>query len=242
MRAIVAAAFALMLASPAYASDYYSDVAYDWTGVYGGVHAGFLQANINVDGRPRTIQGQPSIDDLELSYERDVDGFVGGALGGVNFQAGSFVFGLDMDFGGVAADGSGSEHLEGTEENVRFQHGMDWNAHVRGRLGFALDRVFIYGAGGLAVADFDVKSNRALQSESDLDDGGHATGWSAGGGLEYAVTDNVLVRAEYLHDEYSEEEFIVTDVTLVSDKFEVGFTDNIFRVGVSWKFMGGMAF
>jgi opacity protein-like surface antigen len=56
------------------------------------------------------------------------------------------------------------------------------------------------------------------------------------------VTDNVLVRAEYLHDEYSEEEFIVTDVTLVSDKFEVGFTDNIFRVGVSWKFMGGMAF
>ena len=147
MRAIVAAAFALMLASPAYASDYYSDVAYDWTGVYGGVHAGFIQANINVDGRPRTIQGQPSIDDLELSYERDVDGFVGGALGGVNFQAGSFVFGLDMDFGGVAADGSGSEHLEGTEENVRFQHGMDWNAHVRGRLGFALDRVLVYGAG-----------------------------------------------------------------------------------------------
>jgi outer membrane immunogenic protein len=243
MRAIVAAVFALMLVSPAHASDFYSDVAYDWTGVYGGVHAGFIQANVTVDGRARLIEGQPSTDRLDLSYERDVDGFVGGALGGVNFQAGSFVFGLDMDFGGVVADGEGTEHVEGTEMDIRFQHGIDWNAHVRGRLGFALDRVLVYGAGGLAIADFDVKSNRSLQSDNDLDDGGHATGWSAGGGLEYAVTDNLLIRAEYLHDDYTDEEFIVNDVTaVVSDNFQVGFTDDIFRVGVSWKFMGGMAF
>jgi opacity protein-like surface antigen len=111
MRAIIAAAFALMLVSPACASDYYSDVAYDWTGVYGGVHAGFIQANINVDGRVRTPR-EPGTDILDLSYERDFDGFVGGALGGVNFQAGSFVFGLDMDFGGVVADGEGTEHVE----------------------------------------------------------------------------------------------------------------------------------
>jgi outer membrane immunogenic protein len=253
MRAIVAAAFAVMLASSAHASDYYSDVAYDWTGVYGGVHAGFIQANVTIDARSQLIEGQTSADRLDLSYERDVDGFVGGALGGVNFQAGSFVFGLDMDFGGVVADGEGTEHVEGTEEDVRirFEHGIDWNAHVRGRLGFALDRVLFYGAGGLAIADFDVKSNRSLQSDNDLDDGGHATGWSAGGGLEYAVTDNLLIRAEYLHDEYSGEgngsgrgeKFVVCDVTnVLCDNFEVGLTDNIFRVGVSWKFMGGMAF
>ncbi len=242
MRAIVAAAFALMLVSPAYASDYYSDVAYDWTGVYGGVHAGFIQANVTVDGRVRTPR-EPGTDILDLSYERDFDGFVGGALGGVNFQAGSFVFGLDMDFGGVVADGEGTEDIEGTEDSVRFQHGIDWNAHVRGRLGFALDRVLVYGAGGLAVADFDVKSNRSLQSDNDLDDGGHATGWSAGGGLEYAVTDNLLVRAEYLHDEYTDEKFAVCDLTnVLCDNFQVGFTDNIVRVGISWKFMGGMAF
>jgi outer membrane immunogenic protein len=242
MRAFIASAFALMLVSPAYASDYYSDVAYDWTGVYGGVHAGFIQANVTIDGRVRTLR-EPGTDILDLSYERDFDGFVGGALGGVNFQAGSFVFGLDMDFGGVVADGEGTENVEGTEENVRFEHGMDWNAHVRGRLGFSLDRLLFYGAGGLAVADFDVKSNRSLQSDEDLDDGGHATGWSAGGGLEYAVTDNLLVRAEYLHDEYTDEKFVVCDVTnVLCDNFEVGFTDNIFRVGVSWKFMGGMAF
>jgi outer membrane immunogenic protein len=249
MRAIVAAAFALMLASPAYASDYYSDVAYDWTGVYGGVHAGFIQANINVDARTRPIEGE-AIDRLTLSYERDFDGFVGGALGGVNFQAGNFVFGLDMDFGGVAAeDGEGTAHGKSTiggeviEEDIRFQHGMDWNAHVRGRLGFAMDRVFVYGAGGLAIADFDVKSNRGLQTDQDIDDGGHATGWSAGGGLEYAMTENLLVRAEYLHDDYTEERGIcVTIAGDCNDNVRVDFTNNIFRVGVSWKFMGGMAF
>jgi hypothetical protein len=57
------------------------------------------------------------------------------------------------------------------------------------------------------------------------------------------VTDNLLVRAEYLHDEYTNEKFVVCDVTnVLCDNFDVGFTDNIFRVGVSWKFMGGMAF
>jgi outer membrane immunogenic protein len=242
MRAIVAAAFALMLMSPAHAADYYySDVAYDWTGVYGGVHAGFIQGNVTVD------QTKVPVDGLDVSYERDFDGFVGGALGGVNFQAGSFVFGLDMDFGGVAADGEGTAHGKGTvdgediEEDIRFHHGIDWAAHVRGRLGFALDRVLVYGAGGLAIADFDVQSSKGVQGNNRLDDGGHATGWSAGGGLEYAATDNLLVRAEFLHDEYTDEKGIC-GLILGCNNFEVGFTDNIFRVGVSWKFMGGMAF
>jgi outer membrane immunogenic protein len=249
MRAIVASAFALMLVSPAYAADFEGE-AYDWTGIYGGVHAGFIQANVNVDAQTRHIEGEPTTDRLNLSYERDVDGFVGGALGGVNFQAGNFVFGLDMDFGGVAAgDGDGTAHAKGTiggeviEEDIRFQHGMDWNAHVRGRLGFAMDRVFVYGAGGLAIADFDVKSNRGLQSNQDIDDGGHATGWSAGGGLEYAMTENLLVRAEYLHDDFTEEGGICHTVANdCLDNVKVDFTNNIFRVGVSWKFMGGMAF
>jgi outer membrane immunogenic protein len=217
--AIVAAAFALVLASPAKASDYLTDIApYDWTGVYGGLHAGFIQANASVESR-------------DVNFDRDFDGFVGGVLGGVNFQAGNVVFGLDMDFGGVAAD-------EGTDkaDDVRFQHGMDWVAHIRGRLGYALDRLLLYAAGGLAIADFDVKANNGL------DDGGHATGWSVGGGLEYALTDNVLVRAEFLHDEYPEEQTQVCSVTLVCTKFDVDFSDNIFRVGASWKFMSGMAF
>ena len=250
MRNIVAAASVLLLVSPAHAADYFDGVAYDWTGVYGGVHAGFIQANVNVDAQTRFIEGEPTTDRLNLSYERDVDGFVGGALGGVNFQAGNFVFGLDMDFGGVAAgDGDGTAHAKGTvggeviEEDIHFQHGMDWNAHVRGRLGFAMDRVFVYGAGGLAIADFDVKSNRGLQSDQDIDDGGHATGWSAGGGLDYAVTDNLLVRAEYLHDDFIEEGGIChTIANDCLDNVKVDFTNNIFRVGVSWKFGGGMAF
>ena len=91
------------------------------------------------------------------------------------------------------------------------------------------------------MADFDVKSSRGVQGNNQLDDGGHATGWSAGGGLEYAATDNLLVRAEFLHDEYTDEKGIC-GLILGCNNFEVGFTDNIVRLGVSWKFMGGMAF
>src|SRR5262249_16842293 len=148
---------------------------------------------------------------------------------------GNIVFGLDMDFGGTATD-DGTDKIRGrdTADDIRFEHGMDWVAHVRGRLGYALDRLLIYAAGGLAGADFDVKANNGL------DDGGHATGWSVGGGLEYAITDNVLVRAEFLHDDYTDEKVPVCDVTLVCTNFRDSFSDNIFRIGASWKFMGGM--
>jgi opacity protein-like surface antigen len=68
--AIVAVAFALVLASPAKAADYLADVApYDWTGVYGGVHVGFIQANVSVENR-------------DLDFDRDFNGFAGGVLGG----------------------------------------------------------------------------------------------------------------------------------------------------------------
>jgi outer membrane immunogenic protein len=217
--AFVAAGFALVVASPAQASDYLADVApYDWTGVYGGLHAGFVQANVTVDNR-------------DLNYDHDFDGFIGGVLGGVNFQAGNIVFGLDMDFGSAAADGG-----DGSASGVRFHQDLDWVAHVRGRLGVAVDRLLIYGAGGLAAANFDVQGNNRLQ------DGGTTTGWSAGGGLEYALTDNVLIRAEFLHDDYTNEKAAACDVTLVCTGFDIGASDNIFRIGASWKFMGGMAF
>ncbi|MCP4318348.1 MAG: porin family protein [Hyphomicrobiales bacterium] len=63
---------------------------------------------------------------------------------------------------------------------------------VRGRIGYAMDRWHIYATGGLALADFD--SQFAGLGDPDIE-----TGWAAGGGVEYMITDNISARAEYLY-------------------------------------------
>src|SRR5215211_1928236 len=107
----------------------------------------------------------------------DDGGFVGGAQAGYNYQIGSFVVGLEgdiqyADFGGddvVLSDGS-----------VADFNNSDWFGTVRARAGVAFDRALIYATGGFAFAD-------------------DATGWTVGGGLEYAFTNNLSAKIEGLY-------------------------------------------
>jgi outer membrane immunogenic protein len=214
-----------LMAGPAWAADYGNVEVYDWSGVYGGAHAGFIWADVDVDR-----SGSDFVDTLGSGFKADFDGFIGGILGGVNFQAGNVVFGMDMDFGWSTAEGNTRRDL------INYDHDVDWVSHFRGKVGFALDRVLFYGAGGLALADFNVTGS------NELDDGGTTAGWSAGGGLEYALTDNILIRGEYLHDEYIDDNVQACDNIGNCANFNIGSSDNIVRLGVSFKFEGGLAF
>jgi len=108
-------------------------------------------------------------------------GFLVGSTLGANFQAGAFVFGLegDIDYSGVtttmpAADGGGTFNSR-------------WIATARGRAGYAIDRVLLYVTGGGAFAN--------LQAPGVTTTG---TGWTAGAGVEFALTQNWTAKAEYL--------------------------------------------
>ena len=96
MKKTVLAIFMLLGSScMAAATDIAEPVAYDWSGFYGGVHAGYLWGDVNV-----TENGgaQPS---------GKIDGFVGGPLAGFNMQFDNLVFGVEGDFGWSEADGHG---------------------------------------------------------------------------------------------------------------------------------------
>lgn len=64
--------------------------------------------------------------------------------------------------------------------NNAFSNNNDWFGTVRGRAGVAFDRALVYGTGGFAFAD-----------------GGN--GWTAGGGVEYAFTNNLSAKVEGLY-------------------------------------------
>ena len=173
---------------------------FSWTGFYLGVHAGATfgdnDAQISINGEPYFHDG--SNDPFSLSAA----GFEGGVQAGYNWQVDSFVFGVEADFGGMSA----SDDIGGSG-NPQFWNGLeteyDWLATVRGRLGYAWDRVLVYGTAGLAVSQFTdsyhFRETTDPDNTTDRSWDDTATGWTVGGGIEYAVTDNIFLRVEGLY-------------------------------------------
>ena len=155
---------------PAAGPDFYTPApAFSWTGAYLGLQGGY---------------GWGSSDN-ELPADNTVktNGWQGGVYGGYNWQTpGALVLGIEAD---VNASGE-----KGTNAGTTISN--PWNGSVRGRLGVAADRFLIYGTGGVAFGN--VKATDGITTESAT-----RTGWTAGVGVEAAVTDNVTARLEYRH-------------------------------------------
>lgn len=154
---------------------------YNWGGLYFGFNAGYGFGTSNfVD--PADPGGQTG--------NFSVTGFVAGPTIGVNFQTDAFVYGAEADFDGSLMDGKKSSPFcsTGTQCETRSR----WIGTLRARLGYAADRVLIYGTGGGALGDISVGQSGTLQSTT-------KGGWTAGAGLEAAFTENLTARIEYLY-------------------------------------------
>jgi len=196
----------------------------------------------------------PSADDFTLDDEdratlfspsvrgnSDVS-FMGGGQLGYQRQFGNMVFGLEGDFDGVA---SNRNEATARSPSVRFnifddadvvnsvltskyQAEVNWQASVRGRLGYANGRFLLYGTGGVAFADVSVSArdtvtSHVFDSETGIGgteepggvqihrvsghDDGTLVGWTAGAGAEYALCPLVSLGIEYRHNDFGSETF-----------------------------------
>lgn len=111
------------------------------------------------------------------------DQFVGGVHAGHNWQSNAWVYGLEAD---------------GT-----FGDEIDYLASVRGRIGLATSRMFFYGTGGVAFIDAerDYVSFAGVPFSGDASE----TGWVAGGGAEYKLTNNWNLGVEALHYSFDDD-------------------------------------
>ncbi|NHT76928.1 outer membrane protein [Ferranicluibacter rubi] len=141
--------------------------------------------------------------------ERELDGGAAGAHAGYNLQSGSIVYGIENDVN-YNFDSKGSAKTE-------------WDASGRARVGYALDRTLIFATAGVAAAGAVVERPAAGKKDEIL------IGWTAGGGIEHAVTDNILVRGEYRYTDFGEKDF--------GDSVgKFGATQNKVILGASFKF------
>ena len=77
----------------------------------------------------------------------------------------------------------------------------NWEAHIRARAGWAFDDLTVFAAGGLAIAGVEFGYQSIYDGSYDWDSK-TLVGWTAGAGLDYAATDHISVRFEYLYDDY----------------------------------------
>ena len=164
---------------------------------------------------------------LAAEAREDEIGAVGGGQVGYNHQIGPFVVGLEADFafadlrnrrddtmafadafgGGLVGVLNAARNQQLTY-NTSLQTRVEWFGTVRGRLGIAIDRGLIYATGGFAygqietsVASFTTPADffAPFIDENRGRTSGIRGGWTAGGGFEYALTDSVALKGEYLY-------------------------------------------
>jgi len=199
---------------------------FSWTGVYIGGQIGYQW------GPSRTQDFSLLTGALGTSQPNyNADGVVGGAHIGYNYQINQFVVGAEGDVDGSSFSGHGTS-LAGL---YNFTTRIDVEGSVRARAGYAWDRALIYATGGAAFAS--IRNSYTFLTTGNADDlSTTRAGWTAGAGVEYAVTNNWSVRAEYRYTDFGAYSDALTNSSggLAGEhKHE---TENSVRVGFSYKF------
>ncbi len=178
-------------------------------------------------------------------------GTIGGAQAGYNWQVGTFVLGVETDLQGSKIGGSKTNtsllHNDGTGFNpgtyASQQQDLDWLGTLRARAGVLVaPSLLTYVTGGLAYGKVSYSSivvstnsgSTFATSESDT-----KTGWTVGGGIEWAIDRNWSLKGEYLY-------YDLGDITMVADpspanppfqiQSHIETRGSIGRVGLNYKF------
>ncbi len=189
-------------ARPVYKAPMVAPAVFSWTGCYiGGNIGGKWPRTSGTVGIPATAVTGASV--LVFDDSSSSDGtFIGGGQVGCNYQTGPFVIGIEGDvdwqrWNRAFAVGAVVPPLFVTGDN--FSLSSRWQASLRGRVGYAWDRVLLYVTGGAAWTDVTVGANfipfggfpGTIASERQT-----LTGATVGGGLEYAITNNLSLGVE----------------------------------------------
>jgi outer membrane immunogenic protein len=177
-RALLAATFLSALASQAFAADRVVPVTrvvpaptvFDWTGAYFGIQAG--------GGWGRTAWEDSGASDTFTTS----GSFLGGNLHYL-WQTGGLVFGLDGEANYSWVEGADPQSGDATD--------IKWFGTVGGKLGFGADRLLLYVTGGWGFASIEGSySGSATRTHN---------GWTAGGGVDYALTNRLILGVQYRH-------------------------------------------
>ena len=227
---------------------------FTWSGFYIGGNAGyafstqrseittglsaFNEAIVAGGGRPRFAR-------------LDQEGFTGGGQIGYNYQIGALVIGLEAD--AAYTDLAARRAIVTAGAVNTYRQDLNFLGTVRGRVGYAFDRLMIYGTGGLAYGDVDTRAtffSGPTQASAPAFIGGRAgidIGWTAGAGVEYALptsfslfnSNAITLKAEALYYDLGSRNVGITNTAAgIGPGYRANFETNgvIARAGINFKF------
>ena len=196
------------------------DHGYNWQGLYLGANAGYGWGSDNASTfvGPTTASGSVS-----------PDGWLGGGQIGYNAQFNALVLGLEADLQG--ADISDTTALAGGAF-TQATTDIEWFSTLRGRIGYAAGPALLYVTGGWAFADVSTSVSQTTgvgsvaMSSDDI-----KSGYTVGGGVEWAFAPNWSLKTEYLYVDLGEDSFSTPVGTYTTE------TDfHTARVGLNYRF------
>ncbi len=213
---------------------------FSWTGFYVGANGGWgldhFAFPYNTGGSPTFVTGTSGITSggaviggqIGFNYELTNLAFIGHAVIGVE---------ADSDWSGI----TGSSTVSNGPYTATFGTRVENFGTLRSRLGYNFDRLLLYFTAGLSYMTVNTNtnvngptaSNTVTRSAWPLDVGKVGV---VGIGAEYAVTNNITVKAEYLYDWAGArwETFALAPGTAID--FNTRSMYHIARVGVNYKF------
>lgn len=212
---------------------------YTWTGCYVGGYVG------DAWGRAKSTAASSGAE--YASY--DLSGFVGGATVGCNYQFGTWVFGVEGDWGATNKDGQAFDDFRRGTATIAAPPALvdqtheRWIATARARLGYLVTDKWLWyvtGGGAWISAQQSVwvsgsPTHAALQTKT-------LSGWTIGAGTEYAVGYGWSVKSEFLYIDVQKTTFfglgdfgnLTPPITYRGDNLQL--KDYVFKVGMNYKF------
>jgi outer membrane immunogenic protein len=230
---------------------------YSWTGFYIGGNGGYGWSHREFTNTITGTLGTVQLSATNSGKDNGRGGFGGGQIG-FNYQfPGNWVVGIEADIDAAHITSSTSACFAGFGTGVcgtRDTYVKDFGT-VRGRLGYALNNVLLYGTGGWAwghgtnTIQFTClgpgcPGTSALPPTSPTPTSVdvNPNGWAAGAGVEWAFLPNWTLRAEYLHlqfdgvteDRSKSSSFVAS--LFVTSRVSSNVSIDLARVGLSYQF------
>jgi high affinity Mn2+ porin len=194
--------------------------AYEWSGFYVGGHFGYGRGSLGPETNPLPLQG--------VFFPHSVTGLTGGYQMGYSREFANHVV------LGIEADSTFTTYLDqaalGRMPPAAFNTTLDYIGAVRGRVGYAFGRWMPYVTGGFAWGH----TRAEINDGSGAVVGHYQTGWTAGLGLEFAVSGNWTAKLEYDYVDLARQTYDLTNFAL--GRVNVDPRIHLAKLGLNYQF------
>ena len=206
----------------------YAIPIFTWTGFYVGVNGGYAgdeyRYHLDYDN------------EISANAHLNSSGFVGGGQIGYNWQLASpIVLGIEADIqaSGLEGELGLDANFGGSGISASAGSKTDYFGTVRGRLGWAaIDRLMVYVTGGYAYGQTKSYYNIDFGSSYSGSKSSTNSGYTVGGGVEYAILPNWSIKAEYLFVDLGKKNLYSSDYLTIDEKTRF----NVVRAGINYRF------